>query len=315
MKDTNPGIILLVLVVLFGLAYGPFKKANQNKPTNTSDNSSYSSSAINQNNGDISISGNKEVSKNIKEIEEDIKKLEENINRKIEESKRSPYYGKVRISNISGLYSDNPDQQYVYISTSLDKKETVNITGWYLKSEKTGYYTVIPKATLLPFPFTKADSNVILAYGDRAIVTKGFSPIGISFRTNKCTGFFEENRTFTPSLSLSCPLPKDEKMPIFSNIAERNDECLDVLEYIPRCSTRDSAFLRDLPDTVPSSCKDYIATQINYNTCLANHFDDTDFPGDEYRLYLNKFGPLWRDRNEKINLHDRDGLIVDSVSF
>ena len=219
------------------------------------------------------------------------------------------------MSGISGLYGDDPNQEYISLYANLEKNEVVKITGWYLKSEVTGYYAVIGKASLLPFPFTKTDNDVVLGSGDRVYLTKGFSPIGISFRTNKCTGYFEENRTFVPGLSLDCPRPEGEKLPNFSNVYDRNDECLDIIESISRCTTISSQYIRDLPDTVSESCKTYITTQINYNSCVAKHFGDTNFPGNEYRVFLNKFGPLWRQRYDKINLHDKNGLIVDSVSY
>lgn len=318
----EPILIILSLFILIGFAYGPLKNSSLNKkselngasslgaPTENISNSTNKTYLANQ-----SYSTNQDIAKEIKKTEKELEKIEKEINKEIEESKRSPYYGKIRMSSVSGLHSESPDRQYISLYTSLKENETLKITGWYFKSEITGYYAVIGKASLLPFPFTKTESDVILQKGDRVYITKGFSPIGISFRTNKCTGFFEENRTFYPRLSLQCPRPKDEKLPIFSNIQDRNDECLDIIERIGRCTTKGNEFVRDLPDTVTSSCKNYITNQINYNTCVANHFGDTDFPGNEYRIYLNRFGTLWREEREKITLYDENNLVVDSISY
>lgn len=275
MDNKEPFIILLVLFILVGLAYGPMKKGSLNR-TNNPRNTSVS---------------------------------------KTTDNNHSPYYGKIRMSNISGLNQDDPNQEYINLSIYLDEKETVKITGWYLKSEVTGYYILIGKAALLPFPSTKTESDVVLQDGDRVYLVKGFSPIGVSFRTNKCTGYFEENRTFYPSLPTECPRPIDEKLPTFSSNLDANDECINTIERISRCTTKGSAFIRDLPDTVPESCKTYITTQINYNTCVALHFNDANFPGNEYHIYLNKFGPLWRKTHDKINLHDQNGLVVDTISY
>lgn len=320
MKDKGikePLIIVLVLFILIGFAYSPLKKARLSKSESTSTSSIGKSSDPAENSrGNIGYTSNKVVAEDIKEAEKAIEKLEKSLGQTLEKRKRSPYYSKVRMSsNISGLRQNNPSKEYVTLSTSLEKTETIKITGWYLKSEVTGYYAIIGKASLLPFPFTKNESDVILQQKDRVILTKGFSPIGISFRTNKCTGYFEENRTFTPSLSLRCPRAKDENLPQFSSILDRNEECEKIIGKISRCTTKGNEFIRDLPDTVTSSCKTYITTQINYNSCVAKHFSDTNFPGNEYRLYLNKFGPLWRTTHDTINLHDENGLIVDSISY
>jgi hypothetical protein len=315
-KDTGtkePLIILLILLVLAGLAYGPTKNSNPSGSNKSSNRNTISSIGTTDNLGN---SSNKSAAEEIKKAAAEVKKLEENLKKAEDRSKRSPYYSKITMSSsISGLQGSDPNREYISMSTSLSGTETVRITGWYLKSEITGYYAVIGKAALLPFSFTKTESDVILQKGDKVYLTKGFSPIGISFRTNKCTGFFEENRTFIPSLSLRCPFPKDEKLPKFSDVYDRNDECVALIERIPRCRTRDSEFIRDLPDTVSDSCKTYITTQINYNFCVARHFSDIDFPGNEYRLYLNKFGPLWRTKHDTINLHDENGLVVDTIKY
>jgi len=310
----EPIVVVLALLVLVGLAYSPLKKANLNKSssTNTSSSVGTATRATNQN---LGSSPNKEVAAEIKATEATIKKLEESLSKKTKEARLSPYSTKISMSGISGRKQTDPNREYMTITTRLGTKETVKITGWYLKSEVTGYYAVIGKASVLPFPFTRAEDDVVLQQKDKVILTKGFSPIGISFRTNKCTGYFEENRTFTPSLSLKCPLAKDENLPTFSSVYDRNDECVRIIGRISRCTTKDSEFMRDLPDTVSSSCKTYINTQVNYNACVAKHFSDTDFPGNEYRLYLNKFGPLWRTTHDTINLHDENGLIVDTISY
>lgn len=324
MKETKePLIILLVLFVIIGLAYSPLKKAAQNGSDSTSPSSktitaigtNADTTSSDSNSSELEYSPNKEVAGEIKEAEKNIEKLQESTTKSGSETNRSPYYDKIRMSRISGLNNSDPSKEYITLSTNLETTEVVKITGWYFKSMVTGNTATIGKASLLPFPFTKTESDVILQKGDRAIITKGFSPIGISFRTNICTGYFEENRTFTPSLSMKCPLAKNEDLPLFSTIFDRNDECLKIIERIPRCRTKGNEYLRDLPDTVTDSCKNYIIAQVNYNACVAKHYSDTDFPGNEYRVYLNRFGPLWLKRNEDINLYDKNGLIVDSISW
>lgn len=308
----SKGTIFLILgvFILIGLSFQPLKE-NLEKQRSMNNFDTRETSIGNS----TTYSQNQDVGDQVKEAEQRIKNLEKELEKKVEESKRSPYYNKVDASWISGLGSNDPNREFISLYTYLNDGEKVNITGWYLKSEVTGYFAVIGKASLLPFPFTKNDSDIILQKGDRAYITKGFSPIGISFRTNMCTGYFEENTEFVPGLELACPRAIDEKLPTFSSVYDRNDECIRVIENIPRCTTRNGQYFRDLPDTVPSSCRSYIETNVNYNACVAKHFGDTKFPGNEYRIYLNKFGSLWRTSREKINLHDSSGLIVDTITI
>ena len=196
MKGPKPALIFLALLIIIGFAFEPLKNSAFNRKSELNSASSFSGSSKNISNStnqkhlaNQSYSANKSIAKEIKKVEKELKKIEKEINKQIEESKRSPYYGKIRISSVSGFYSDNPDRQYVSLYTNLKDDEVLKITGWYLKSEVTGYSAVIGGASLLPFPSTKNESDVILQKGDKVYITKGFSPIGTSFRTNKCTGF------------------------------------------------------------------------------------------------------------------------------
>lgn len=307
----EPVLVIILIIVILGLTYKPMQDSSSRRLVRAG---RATETAI----GDKSspnATSNKEIAEQIKKIEKEISKLGKDFGKEAISAVRSPYYGKVTMSRISGVRRNDPNKEYFSLNTKLAKNETVKITGWYFKSEVTGYFAVIGKAAVLPFPFTKTEEDIVLQHGDRVYVVKGFSPIGISFRTNKCTGYFEENRSFYPSLPRQCPLPKDEKLPVFSTNLDWDEECREIIEDIPRCTTVGNEFIRDLPDTVPYSCKVYMTTQINYNTCVAKHFGDTDFPGDQYRVYLNKFGPLWREKNETITLYDQNGLPVDSISY
>ncbi len=304
MKDIKePLLILIIIFIIVGLSYDPAKKAVE-KNSATKSNSSLSKSNENQN-----------ISKSIEEIRENVEKIEKEYEKQVEERSRSPYYNKVRMSRISNLNNKNPNKEYITLRVYAKDDEKINITGWYLKSEKTGYYAIIGRASLLPFPFTRTESDIILEDKDKVVLTKGFSPIGISFKLNICTGYFEENRTFYPSLPRQCPKASDENLPIFSNDLDRDEECVDLISKIGRCTTKGNEYLRDLPDTITQFCKDYIKNQINYNSCVANNLGDKNFAVNEYRVFLNRFGPLWRSKNEKVNLYDRNGLIVDSISW
>lgn len=315
MEDKTPIFIILVLIILFGLAYGPVKESgveNRNQPRIGDTSSTVGTRQPTQNIGETS---NRVVAEEIKKIERDLKRIERNIGKTKTPTNRSPYFGKIRMSNIVGVRQSDPSREYLTLTTNLKITETINITGWYLRSEVTGNYAIIGRANLLPFPNTKNESDIILQQKDRAIITKGFSPIGISFRTNKCTGYFEEHRTFHPSLPLHCPRMRDIQLPTFSPIPDRQDECVRIIERIGRCRTVDNEFIRDLPDTVTESCKTFMRVQMNYNSCVARHFSDTDFPGNIYRIYLGRFGPLWRERGEVINLHDENGLVVATIRY
>lgn len=302
-------IILLVGFILLGLAWKPLQQKGQL-------NLSGSSSIGNNSASKTTSVESEDVRESIKEAERKVESIEKRANELEQERNRSPYYNKITMSYVASLNNPDPSKEYITLYTNLKRGERVDISGWYLKSDSTGNWVSIGGVSILPFPYTQnALQDIVVQNGDRVYLVKGFSPIGIAFRTNKCTGYFGSDRKFYPSIQKSCPLIKNEDLPKFSNVLDREDECLDIIDRIPRCSVPKQSQVRDFPDTVTESCKDYLLTQVNYNTCLANHFSDTDFPGHEYYYYFKVFGPLWRSHRENIKLYDRNNLVVDSINI
>lgn len=311
-KNNKDGIvIILVLFIIVGLAWDPARKEMR---SNSTSNEVFGDSSVGNNESESGQGiTEEEVLSQIKESEQTVNQIQKDIEKQNLEKTRSIYYGKVTISRPAYLNDPDPSREYMTLSTSLDRGEKVDITGWVLKSDRSGNSATIGKASLLPFPYKKGEDNVILHQGDRIYLIKGFSPIGTSFRTNKCTGYFGQYNEFFPYIARNCPLPRDEDLPQFSNVLDRDDECKDLIERLPRCSVPTNT--NRLPDTVSSSCKTYLQTKINYNVCVSEHKGDTDFPGNEWYVYLNRFGPLWRDKRETIKLLDRVGKVVSETTY
>jgi hypothetical protein len=282
MKSKDGTFFILIAVIILGLAWGPMKDSK----------SDGKSSSFSTQKTSIENPGESDPS-------------------------RSPYADKIDVSSISNINPEDPNDEVITLYVNLDEEERLSITGWYFKSEMTGNQAVIGKAALLPFLNKGTESEVVLKRGDTVYLSKGYSPIGVSFRTNICTGYFNENRKFYPMLPMVCPQAIEENIPRFSSHEDSQEACLDAIANVPLCSTRGSSYTRYLPDYVPSACKKYIETQINYDTCVARHYNDKDFAGNEYYLYFKSFAKLWRDYNKKevIRLYDNNGLIVDTISY
>ena len=103
--EKHPVIILLVLFILAGLAYGPIK--NGDFKLNFSNNAVPPSSAAQT--LERATPGNVEIACEIKNAEQNANTLQQNINQTTAAAKRSPYYGKISMSSVYGLYQDNPD--------------------------------------------------------------------------------------------------------------------------------------------------------------------------------------------------------------
>lgn len=233
----------------------------------------------------------------------------------------SPVEGRVEIRS-SNAKSTDPNEEYLVLEAPSNSETELDLTGWQLRSAVTGNAAFIGYSTRLPQTgIVNAAKPLALPPGGRVIVVTGTSPIGTSFRINKCIGYFEEFQDFTPSLSRSCPQPEAEfrryaDVPTTSVNSESDayDLCLAFVEGLSQC-TMYHPRLRDEGPELHSSCVRFLETYLNYPGCVAAHQHDADFYQNEWRVYLGERRELWRDRRETILLLDAQGRTVDTYTY
>jgi hypothetical protein len=212
----------------------------------------------------------------------------------------------------SNAWSTDPKTEYLTFNLNSQHKGKVLLTGFEIRSTATGRGTTIPKGVELPFAGEiNAETPIFINPGDTVILSTGRSPVGYSFRENKCTGYFGQFQTFTPFLQQSCPRPESE------NIAQAphyfNDACLNYLDSLQSCIMP----LQNIPDigSIQSQCYIYVTEDINYKTCVDNHKNDPDFYGKQWRIYLSQEQELWKSQREVIKLLDLDKKTVAAITY
>src|SRR3989344_76128 len=107
----------------------------------------------------------------------------------------------------------NPDEEYLEIKADKKNKSPMKITGWKLKG-KTGFDILIGKGASYIYASiaSQPQEDIYLKPGEKAFIITGKSPLGTSFKLNKCTGYFKQFHKFTPELSTKCPLLKDDDL-------------------------------------------------------------------------------------------------------
>lgn len=217
------------------------------------------------------------------------------------------------ISNFyaANRFSTKPETEYLTFSLSSQHEGKVLITGFEIRSPVTGQSAMIGEGVELPFAgVVNVEDPVFISPGDKVVVVTGRSPTGYSFRLNKCTGYFEQFQDFTPSLPRECPRAIDEEQPEPPNAF--NDQCLDYIERIPRCTmplkNTDIAYLQ-------SQCRTFITEQLNYKSCVETHKNDKDFYKKEWRIYLGRSEELWKSKREIIKLLDLNKKTVDTITY
>ena len=224
---------------------------------------------------------------------------------------RSPYSGEVTISDDSGVHSSVPSGEYITIYANYGNAGPINISGWQLKSTITGQGGVIGggmETVVLNEPAQLAP--IMLKPGDAAVITTGASPIGTSFRENKCEGYIQQFQHFTPSLAQACPLPQNELSLSTNAQLAQDPACVAAVSQLRPCQT-----LIYAPQNIDSACSDFIVPRFTYNGCVASHHTDQDFEGRQWRIFLDRNGQLWDNQTDQIVLLDAQGQLVSSVSY
>ena len=225
----------------------------------------------------------------------------------------SPYRNIIRMNHyVSGAGSIDPANEYIEISVAQNAGVPIDISGWRLTSDVSGNMTAIPKGTEVPTSGTvNASENIVLAPGTRAMIVSGRSPIGASFRENKCIGYFSTFQRFYPQLPQNCPTPSSELSLFYGDGYVRDPVCVEyVNNNISRCQVMLSP-----PVGVSNSCQNFMVKYFHYNGCVDAHKNDADFVGDTWRIYLNRTTSMWRAKREVVKLLDINGKTVDAFSY
>lgn len=224
----------------------------------------------------------------------------------------SPYRDMVSMSHyISGAGSLDPINESIEISVSQNAGVPIDISGWRLVSDAGGTIATIPKGTEVPTSgIVNASDNIVLTSGTRAMIISGRSPIGASFRENKCIGYFSSFQHFSPQLSQNCPTPSNELISFYGPNYIRDTACIDYVDRIPRCQLTLSP-----PVSLSNACQSFMIKYLNYNGCVEAHRNDSDFLGNTWRVYLGRSSSMWRTRHEVVKLLDSNGKTVDAFSY
>lgn len=231
------------------------------------------------------------------------------------ESNNASIYKGIATLNRPWYSQNNPDNEYLTIQISTKIQSSINIYGWRLRSSITGNSVELGGATYLPrLGGQNKKFPIAVEPGGKIIVTTGRSPIGVSFRLNRCTGYLEQFQNFSPYLPKKCPRAEDEIPSEYrygTGPNSFNSECMDFIEQIPLCRIN----TKDIPLNMQPQCQIFVTRDINYNSCIDKHKNEDGFYINEWRLFLERDYELWRDKREVIELIDAEGKLIDVITY
>ena len=286
MKNDSGGIIIIFGIIAIAL-FGGIKST--------------------PNNGLISYS-NATPEQKMQAAQTQVENLKQQLQVEVDKKNQSEYYGKVSLAYVNK--STDISQEYITMRVS-GASRTINITGWTLKSLSTGNTVTIPKGTYLFFTGVhNVEEDIYLTSGDTVYLVSGLSPNGASFKINKCSGYLTQFQTFIPYVNNQCPRARDEDLSIIPKSVQ-NDACFDYIDSISQCKIQ----TENLPIDWGFECRDFIQKKLTYPSCINTHKNDTDFYQPEWRVYLRRSYPLWKQKRENIVLYDSFGKIVSELKY
>lgn len=221
---------------------------------------------------------------------------------------------KIFIDGVStdGYSSSNGEtSEYLTMSAPSSNKNKFLITGLTLKSRMTGQQVQIGEAVTTYYANTaNAKTSVFLAPGEQALIITRRSPIGQSFKINKCMGYLTQYQEFYPYISTNCPLISDYPYPERPNAF--TDDCLNFLDGIGSCQSPSTSYI---PEGLPQNCINFATERANYNRCVSDFSNTKDFISPEWRIYLGRNESIWKSSREIIDVIDQKGNIIQSYTY
>ncbi len=213
--------------------------------------------------------------------------------------------------DVSPLRATDAKNEYLTITVSTRATTGISISGWHIYSERINHALRIPEGVNLPHSAeVNQTAPIVLAPGQSAIISVGTSPVGMSFRQNMCTGYFDQFQNFTPYIPHVCPLPSSDFARFYLGNTHSYDVCKAFIQKVPQCTVP-----LDVPNNIGTDCWTLINNDFNYNGCVTTHLGDQGFFGNTWRVYLGEQDAFFTQDHDTIKLLDTAGHTVDAFSY
>lgn len=210
-------------------------------------------------------------------------------------------------ARLSFSKSEEGEGEYIELYVLPTSKYPVNLTGWKIKGVIDSEARIIGTGV---YSFKQGEvndeSNILIYPGEKALIIPGESPVGVSFKLNKCTGYLEQFQTFSPHLPQNCP-----QFALDGQAFSGNAECSVFARSILRCN----AYVKEFPSSISQSCGQLISKRLNYNSCVSDYSIATGFRKPEWRVYLEGKDSFGSKDGDLISIFDANNNLIDSIFY
>lgn len=207
----------------------------------------------------------------------------------------------IKISNI--YYSSN--QQQVSLTSSYSNGGAIDITGWKIKSVIKGSEIIIGKGVNLP-QINVTLSDIWLKNGEPVDIIVGKSPLVANFHINSCFGWLSGLYNLDYSVSY-CSDGFG-----FNDLIGLDSACKDLILGTGACRAPSENVLNLNKNSY--QCRQWVEKNMNYNACVSRHINDNGFYKG-WKIYTGNNNLIFDQRHDKIELHDQNGVLIDSYEY
>ena len=216
----------------------------------------------------------------------------------------STYYGQIRIYSLGGNNRRDPTNEYIVIRNQGTSTEPINLTGFRLVTTSNEEF-VIPKAHNLLDLAPTGEVDIRLPMRGYVRIVAGIQPKYKNFRENICAGYFNEFTDFNEEIDdNNCPRPD-----VRSVSPKLPDHCIRIFESRNSCRT-----VNQLTIQVPE-CTAYAAAHFNYQGCLRDNRNRSDFYSDIWHVWMQRNKKFLRYIHDNVMLYDPEGKLVDTFTY
>ncbi|MFA5084177.1 MAG: hypothetical protein WC475_02235 [Candidatus Paceibacterota bacterium] len=212
---------------------------------------------------------------------------------------------------ISSAYVSGYPSQYSRIAlyTRLKEGETVDITGWKIKSNKSEI--IIPQAIELYDPSGNgANGNIVLKPNNYVDIYDLNSPLNRNLRLNKCVGYLAQIYNFGPiSVSYGCPYISS------SETKNLSGQCQSYVQSLGSCQTPDQTFYNSLPGSDEGNACRAFLQNIGYGSCFRSHQQEKDFLSNTWIVWLEQQNLDLDSQHDYVRLYDTNGSLISEYSY
>lgn len=217
-------------------------------------------------------------------------------------SELSPYFHEVRLTGVSAGTSYNYGTITLSDYNNNSATDTIDITGWQIKSKNSGEY--IPQAINIYDPSgLMPASDIRIKNGDTVYLYSSSAPFNL--RLNECIGYIAHIADFNPPLPMNCPYVDQSQIENFTGA------CQNYIESIGACQQPNMSNPQ-IPRT-DYACQDYLQNNFTYKSCFNAHAGDANFLSNQVWVWTgaNVVDPY----HDTVKLLDRSGLLVDMYQY